>query len=93
MKVKIAQFIDGSGKKIKVTPEEKRKIEQVREIIKANSLLVDRKKTIYDAEFRTKEVPMGAGGVGQVRVMNSGEIRVQITCAWGNFQYAEAVII
>ena len=94
MKTTITQFINGSGNQITVTPEEKRKIKQVREIIKANRKLADRKKAIFIAGFKTKEVWMGSGGVGQVKVLKrTGEIRIQIESGHGSDNHAEAVII
>ena len=88
------RFMYDKGEQIAVTLEKKEKIEQVREIIKTNRLLEDRNKALWEAGFWTKEVPMGTGGVGQVKVLKrTGEIRIQIESGHGSYNYAASVII
>lgn len=63
-----------------------RAIEQYRKID-------ERIKVLENLGFTIEEKPMGSGGVGQVKAMKSGEVRIQIGCGHGRHNYAKCVIL
>ena len=75
-----------------MTEETKKAIAEIKEVIASEKHLNVRAQRIYDLGYSVIEVPMGAGGVGQVREMNDC-YRVQISHGKGKYNYAYAAII
>ena len=66
---------------------------KIKRIIKKNRLVIDRIKKIHALGIMTSIEDMGSGGVGQTRIMSDGSKRIQISAAWGKYNYAHVAII
>jgi hypothetical protein len=62
-------------------------------IIEKNRLVADRLLECSQRAIKTESARMGSGGVGQVKVMQDGSIRVQISHGTGRWNYALVAVI
>lgn len=67
-------------------------IAKISEAIRDNRLQRDRLAALRDHGYTIRNVAMGSGGVGQVRVTKD-EIFVQVTCGIGRHNYADCVVL
>ena len=67
----------------------------IRKCIDENRSIDKRIEEIEKGGFDiSNEVPMGSGGVGQIKVMRRlNEVRIQVTCGHGVNNYAKAVVL
>lgn len=68
-------------------------IEQIAKIVDSNRLLKDRILQLEKLGFFIERVRMGSGGVNRAKKMRDGTTRVQISCGYGKYNYAYAVIL
>lgn len=67
-------------------------LKKIEKIVRENRLVSDRVKKLEKAGFSVSELPMGSGGVLQIKKMAS-ETRVQIGYGHGRHNYAMAVTL
>jgi hypothetical protein len=67
-------------------------IEKIEAICKKERNLAARVGLLCKEGYKVSERPMGSGGVLQVKETAS-EIRIQVSSAWGRYNYAHCVII
>lgn len=65
----------------------------VKRSIENHSKIDNRVLELENMGFTIEEKAMGSGGVGQVRTMKSGEVRIQIGCGHSRHNYAKCVIL
>ena len=67
-------------------------IAEIKEVIATEKHLPVRAQRIYDLGYSVQELPMGRGGIGQVKEMKD-HYRIQIGHGKGRYNYAYAAII
>ncbi len=66
----------------------------ISEIIKSERLVKNRAERIEnELGYQVETLPMGSGGVGQVKEMANGMVRIQIGYGVSNHNYAAAIEI
>ena len=68
-------------------------IKEIKSVINSNRLVIDRIEALNKEGYTVQRVPMGSGGVGQVKEMSDGTTRIQIGYGVTRHNYAYAVII
>lgn len=68
-------------------------IEQIDIIIKSNKSINDRIIAIEAKGFDVQKLAMGSGGVGHIKIMQNGTVRVQISHGVGKYNYAWVVVL
>lgn len=75
-------------------PEKKQQLlSTISDIIYSERFVINRKLELDRHDIRSDELPMGPGGVGQIKVMKDGSIRIQIGYGHGRYNYALVAII
>lgn len=69
------------------------KIDSIKKAIRENRLVCNRCADLSSEGIETKKAPMGSGGVGQIKIMATGEIRIQIGYATGKHNYAQVAVL
>ena len=68
-------------------------IKEIKSVINSNRLVIDRIEVLAKLDYKVQHLPMGSGGVGQVKEMADGATRIQIGYGVTRHNYAYAVII
>jgi len=71
----------------------KEQFEEIKNVVKSSRLVDDKVNKLTELGYDVQELPMGSGGVLQVKEMRDGTIRVQIGYGHGRYNYAMCVVI
>lgn len=76
-----------------LNPLNTQRVDVIKEALK-EKFINDRMMVIESQSLgiEIKEIAMGSGGVGQVKITKKGEIRIQIGCGYSRHNYAQTAI-
>ena len=71
----------------------KEQYSEIKSVVESNRLVEDRVSKLTELGYNTEELPMGSGGVLQVKIMADGDVRIQIGYGKGKHNYAMCVVL
>lgn len=75
------------------TKNYREQLAEIKSVVENNHFVDDRVSKLTEMGYDTQELPMGSGGLMQVKEMRDGTIRVQIGYGHGRYNYAMCVVI
>ncbi len=75
------------------TKNYREQLAEIKSVVESNRFVADRAGKLAELGYSTQELPMGSGGVLQVKEMRDGTVRVQIGYGHGRYNYAMCVVI
>ena len=76
-----------------LSPERQKQIESIKSAINSHYFVSQRINALTTAGIETETAPMGSGGVGQIKELQSGKLRVQVGHGTSKHNYATVAII
>ena len=76
-----------------LSPERQQQIESIKSAINSHHFVSQRIDELNSAGIETETAPMGSGGVGQIKSLQSGKLRVQVGHGTSKHNYAKVAII
>ena len=71
----------------------KEQYNEIKSVVENNRLVEDRVNKLTELGYDVQELPMGSGGVLQVKEIKDGTIRVQVGYGHGRYNYAMCVVL
>ena len=68
-------------------------LSEIKSVVVNNRLIKDRVSKLTELGYDVQELPMGSGGVLQVKEMANGDVRIQIGYGHGRSNYAMCVVL
>ena len=76
-----------------LSPERQQQIESIKSAINSHHFISKRVDELDSAGIETATAPMGSGGVGQIKSLQSGKLRVQVGYGTSKHNYAKVAVI
>ena len=76
-----------------LSPERQQQIESIKSAINSHHFVSKRIEELNNVGIETATAPMGSGGVGQIKALKSGKLRVQVGHGTSKHNYATVAVI